>query len=99
MPQPGAHREPAAAPALRCMRCGASVHETRHTRTDYQVGYYRLHGGRTVEATVRLEDEVTFTYRRLVEPAEFISCPACMTEPAVRDVWDRFGEAEEAPAG
>lgn len=62
------------------------------------MGYYRLHGGRTVETTLRRrDDEAPLTYRRLVEPTETVCCPACFATPDVRRLWDAYGD-EEAPA-
>ena len=88
-----AREETAPATSLRCMRCGAAVEATRHTRATYTVGYYALHGGRTVEATLmRRDDEAPLVYRRLVEPVNVVACPACFADPAVRRVWDSFGD-------
>jgi hypothetical protein len=98
MPLQGSLAEAGAAPGIRCSRCGAAVNGTCHTRTGYQVGYYVLHTGRTVEATVRRrDDEAPLTYRRLVEPAEVVSCPTCFATPAIRRLWLTFGD-EETPA-
>ena len=94
MPGPG---DPGAAgaEAPRCSRCGIGVGGTVHTRTGYTVGHYRLHGGRTVEGTVRRgDDEAPLVYRRLVEPVELVSCPACLASAEVRRLWERFGEPE-----
>ncbi len=73
------------------------VEGTRHTRTGYTVGHYVLHTGPTEEATVRRrDDEAPITYRRLVEPVEIVSCPACFARPDVRGLWLRFGTEEKA---
>lgn len=88
-----AQTEAASPSPLRCARCGVAVEPTRHTRTTYVVGYYRLHGGRTTEATlVRGDDEAPLVYRRLVEPADVVSCARCFREPEVRRVWETFGD-------
>jgi len=90
---PGAGSE--AAP--RCVRCGIGVGGTVHTRTSYTVGHYRLHGGRTVEGTIRRrEDEAPLVYRRLVEAIEVVSCPACLAAAEVQALWTTFGEPEPA---
>jgi hypothetical protein len=82
---------------LRCRRCGAGVRGTCHTRTGYTVGYYVLHTGRTVEAVARrADDEAVLFYRRLVEPLEVVTCPACFVTPAVQGLWQRFGDEEES---
>jgi hypothetical protein len=83
----------------RCTRCGIGVGGTVHTRTTYTVGYYRLHGGRTVEGTIRRgEDEAPLVYRRLMEAVEVVSCPACLATAEMRALWDRFGEPERVDA-
>jgi hypothetical protein len=93
MPQPGVPRGSEEAPPLRCSRCGAAVEPTRHTRTAYAVGYYLLHTGRTVEASlVRRDDEAPIVYRRLLEAIDVVSCPACFAEPGMRRVWESFGD-------
>jgi hypothetical protein len=57
------------------------------------VGYYVLHGGRTIEATLAgRDDEAPLVYRRLVEPVEVVSCPACYAAPRMRRLWETFGE-------
>ncbi len=98
MPQAGISVESGAA-ALRCSRCAATVDGTRHTRNGYTVGYYLLHTGRTVEATVRRrDDETPLTYRRLIEAVEVVSCPLCFARPDVRRLWETFGDEEGAAA-
>jgi hypothetical protein len=48
-----------------------------------------------VEGTIRRgDDEAPLVYRRLVEPAELVSCAACLGSAEVRRVWERFGEPE-----
>ena len=97
MSQPAAHRETGAPPALRCIRCGAAVEGTRHTRTTYTVGYYLLHTGRTTEVTLLgRDDEAPITYRRMLDSVDVVSCPGCFDEPAIRRLWDRFGDDAEA---
>jgi len=93
MPQPIGQLESDVSPARRCNRCGAAVEGTRHTRTDYVVGYYLLHTGPTSEATVRRggDDEMPVTYRRLLDVVEIVSCPRCFGEPEVRRLWAAFG--------
>ncbi len=82
----------------RCVRCGAVVAGTRHTRSGYTVGSYTMHTGRTVEATLRRgDDETPLVYRRLVAPVVVVSCAACFATPEVRALWARFGD-EEPPA-
>jgi len=84
------------APARRCSRCGAAVEETRHTRTDYVVGYYLLHTGPIAEATVRRgDDEAPTSYLRLLDVVEIVSCPRCFGQPEVQRSWAAFG----GPAG
>ena len=46
----------------------------------------------------RGEDEAPLVYRRLVEPVEVVSCPACLDAPEMRRLWAAFGEEERAPA-
>ena len=78
---------------LRCLRCGAVVEGTQHTRTGYVVGYYVLHTGRTEEATVRRrDDEAPIAYRRVFEPVDMVSCSRCMAEPEIRRLWLAFGD-------
>jgi hypothetical protein len=92
-------REPAAAPALRCKRCGADVQGTCHTRTGYEVGYYVLHTGPTEQAAVRRrDDESPLPYRRLLEVVEVVSCPRCFALPEIRRLWDAFGDPEVVPS-
>lgn len=93
MSQPGAEgvRE-----ASRCTRCGTEVEGTRHTRTGYVVGGYVLHTGRTVEATIAGRDDEVIAYRRLVEAFEVVACPACLSDPGVRRLWERFGDEEDS---
>lgn len=70
---------------------------TLHTRTGWRVGYYLLHTGRTEEASVRRrDDEAPITYRRIVEAAQVVSCPACFVCPEVRRLWRAFGDEENA---
>ena len=96
MPQ---ERAPVESAALRCMRCGAPVEGTRHTRSGYTVGHYVLHTGRTGEATFRRrDDEAPITYRRVLEAVELVSCPACFTRPDVRRLWLNFGDEESSAA-
>jgi len=86
-------------PALRCMRCGAAVEGTRHTRSGYTVGHYVLHTGPTGEGTIRRrDDETPITYRRVLETIELVSCPACFTRPEVRRLWLNFGDEESSAA-
>jgi hypothetical protein len=97
-----AETEPAAPP--RCLRCGARVGGTVHTRSGYRVGHYRLHTGRTVEATFRRrEEEAAIAYRRLVEAVDRVACAGCFARPDVQRLWLAFGDPEAAgsvaPAG
>jgi hypothetical protein len=88
---------PAEGGDVRCTRCGAAVEGTRHTRSGWIVGHYVLHTGSTEEATVRRrDDETPIVYRRLVDPVEIVSCPACYVSPEMRRLWLRFGEQEKA---
>jgi hypothetical protein len=99
MAEPGGPAAGAASPVRRCTRCGAAVTGTVHVRGGYRVGYYAMHTGRTVEATVRRrEDEAPLVYRRLVEPVEVVSCPACFVLPEVQRRWAAFGDEEPPPA-
>jgi len=93
MPQPIGQLESDVSPARRCNRCGAAVEGTRHTRTDYVVGYYLLHTGPTSEATVRRggDDEMPVNYLRLLDVEEIVCCPRCFGEPEVRRLWAAFG--------
>ena len=94
MPQPIGQIESDELSARRCSRCGAAVEGTRHTRTDYVVGYYILHTGPTGEATIRRgDDEMPLTYLRLLDVVEIVSCPRCFGEPEVRRLWAAFGGA------
>lgn len=99
MPSRPGQTQAGVGPEPRCSRCGAAVEGTRHTRTAYTVGHYVLHTGRTEEATVRRRaDEAGVTYRRLLTPLEVVSCPGCFASPAVRRLWESFGDAEEPAA-
>jgi hypothetical protein len=85
--------------ALRCTRCGTAVLGTRHTRTGYVVGHYRLHGGPTEEGTFRRRgEEAPTAYRRLLEVVETVTCPACYARPEMRRLWEAFGEVESSAA-
>ena len=93
MPRPAGLAEFGAVPDLRCTLCGSAVEATRHTRAGYAVGHYVLHTGDTVETTVRRgEDEAPITYRRLVLPAEVVSCPTCYAAAGTRRLWESFGD-------
>jgi hypothetical protein len=95
MPHPGGSDEAAGAAPLRCTGCGGVVDGTRQTRTGCSVGHYKLHTGRTVEATLRRGDcEAPLAYRRVLEPVEVVSCPACFATPAMRRRWATFGDGE-----
>jgi hypothetical protein len=86
--------DPVESGSSRCLRCGAAVEGTRHTRSGYVVGHYVLHTGPTGEATVRRGDEeAPLVYRRLLEVVEVVSCPACFVAPDVRRLWQSFGDA------
>jgi hypothetical protein len=95
MPSPDARPEGGPPDILRCNRCGTVVEGTQHTRSGYRVGHYRLHTGPTEEVTIRQPDDTLLPYRRLVRPVEVVSCPRCFAEPAVRRLWDSFGDTEE----
>jgi hypothetical protein len=92
MSLPAGRIESDEAPARRCSRCGAAVQETRHTRTDYVVGYYVLHTGPIAEASIRRgDDEAPLSYLRLLDVVEIVSCPRCFAEPEVQRSWAAFG--------
>lgn len=97
MPRRAGLAESGEVPALHCTLCGSAVDGTRHTRSDYRVGYYVLHTGDTAEATVRRgDDEAPLVYRRLVEPVAVVSCPACFATPGTRRLWRSFGDDRSA---
>jgi hypothetical protein len=79
-------------PSEHCVRCGAVVEGTRHTRTDVMVGHYRLHGGPTETATVALDDGATLVYRRLLRPVVTVACLRCWPLAEIQDLWETWGE-------
>lgn len=94
-PQPGS----GVAPVLRCDWCGVAVEDTRHTRTTYTVGHYRLFTGRTEEASRRRrEDEDPVTYLRMLDATVMTACPPCFARPDVHRFWLAFGAAESSAA-
>jgi len=87
---------------LRCDHCGRPVRPTQHTRTDYRVDYYALHGGNG-EVCPIIGDYARpdTTYVRLIDRYDIVSCAECYPLPAVQAERERRlrperGRAEEA---
>lgn len=80
---------------LRCTHCGRPVRGTQHTRTDYRVDYYALHGGRG-EVCVLVGDlgHHDTTFIRLLEHDEVISCAQCYRLPVVQAERERLFRPE-----
>ena len=57
---------------------------TQHTRSDYTVDYYALHGGRGEVAEVVGDHGTRATYIRLLAPDELLTCVDCYPRPAVQ---------------
>jgi hypothetical protein len=71
--------------ALRCDHCGRPVRGTQHTRTDYRVDYYALHGGHgEVCALVGAAAHHDTTFVRLLDHYNVISCAQCYPLPVVQ---------------
>lgn len=80
---------------LRCDHCGRPVRGTQHTRTDYRVDYYALHGGRgEVCALVGDFAHHDTTFIRLLDHYEVISCAECYPLPAVQAERERLFRPE-----
>lgn len=62
---------------MRCDHCGRPVRGTRHTRTDYVVDFYAVHGGRGEVCDLIGHYAPGSTYVRLLEPANLITCVQC----------------------
>ena len=75
--------------SLRCDHCGRSVRGTRHTRTTYEVDYYRLHSGRGERCRVAGDDGRGLTYVKLLDQFELITCTQCYRRAEVRAVRER----------
>jgi hypothetical protein len=83
-------RDASLEPALRCNHCGRAVRETLHTRTSYRVDYYTLHSGHGELCTVAGDDrQQAFTYVRLFDHFDVISCADCYPQAAVQAERDR----------
>lgn len=84
--------------ALRCDHCGRAVRETRHTRTAYHVDYYTLHSGHGELCTVAGDDrQHPFTYVRLLDRFDIITCADCYRQTAVQAERDRQFQPEREP--
>lgn len=70
---------------MRCTHCGRPVCGTRHTRTDYHVDYYALHGGRgeVCELVGDFAHHGT-TFIRLLDHDEVVSCAECYPSAVVQ---------------
>ncbi|MBX3025648.1 hypothetical protein KF840_12145 [bacterium] len=80
---------------LRCTHCGRPVRGTQHTRTDYRVDYYALHGGHgEVCALVGDFAHHDTTFIRLLDHYEVISCAECYPLPAVQAERERLFRPE-----
>ena len=91
---------PRAHAGLRCDHCGRPVRGTQHTRTDYRVDYYALHGGHG-EVCPLIGDYIHpgNTYVRLLDHYDVISCAECYPLPAVQDERERRFRPERDAAG
>ncbi|MGD9764104.1 MAG: hypothetical protein AB7V27_10350 [Candidatus Binatia bacterium] len=78
-----------AAAALRCDHCGRAVRGTCHTRTTYQVDYYRLHSGRGELCSVLGDFGRGLTYIRLLEQYDIITCAQCYGREEVQLLRER----------
>jgi len=84
--------------ALRCDHCGRGVRETLHTRTSYRVDYYTLHSGHGELCTVAGDDrQHTFTYVRLLDRFDVITCSDCYRQAAIQTERDRRFQPEREP--
>ncbi len=75
--------------SLRCDHCGRAVCGTRHTRTSYEVDYFRLHSGRGERCWVTGDDGRSVAHIRLLDQFELITCAQCYRQPAVQAVRER----------
>jgi hypothetical protein len=75
--------------ALRCDHCGRAVCGTRHTRTTYEVDYFRLHGGRGERCWVTGDDGRSAAYIRLLDQFDLITCVQCYRRSEVQDARER----------
>lgn len=69
---------------MRCDHCGRPVRGTQHTRTDYRVDFYTLHGGRGEVCALVGNYAQGGSYIRLLEPVQLISCVECYGRAAVQ---------------
>lgn len=73
------------------------MHETRHTRTSYQVDFYALHTGDTEPVAVYdPRDGTTITVQRLVRPFDVFTCAECYPQPQVQAERERLFRPERA---
>jgi hypothetical protein len=80
---------------LRCSHCGRPVRETLHTRSSYCVDYYSMHTGSVELSSVsRHDSDETFSYLKLIDAAEIISCADCYRDPRVRRERERLFRPE-----
>ena len=80
-----------------CHHCGRAVHDTLHTRADYQVDYYGLHTGDVEPVQLqRHDDGETMTILRLVRPYEVFTCVECYRKASVQDERERLFRPERA---
>jgi len=84
--------------ALRCDHCGRAVRETLHTRTSYRVDYYTVHSGHGELCTVGTDDrQHAFTYVRLLDRFDVITCSDCYRQAAIQSERDRQFQPEREP--
>jgi hypothetical protein len=70
---------------MRCDHCGRPVRGTQHTRSDYRVDYYAVHGGRgEICPLIGNYAGAGGTYVRLLDHTELISCAQCYVRADVR---------------
>lgn len=82
---------------MRCDHCGRPVRGTCHTRNDYAVDYYAVHGGRgEVCELVGNYANRGGSYVRLLEPRALISCAQCYRLATVQAERDRCFRPERS---
>jgi hypothetical protein len=93
-----ASRDGSADAALRCDHCARPVRETVHTRTSYRVDYYTLHSGHGEWCTVAGDDrQHAFTYVRLVDRFDVITCSDCYRKAAIQHERNQQFHPEREP--
>jgi hypothetical protein len=85
---------------LRCDHCGRAVRETQHTRTAYAVDFYTLYSGHGERCTVAGDDrQRAFTYVKLLDRFDVITCADCYRDTAVQAARDRQFQPERETDG